>query len=272
MKTLFASLSFIAASVLALGAFKMSGKGENRPIVQSAFDGSYYIRSTPNEDYGNSGKTEVFRVTKDGDELIDEYPIYMRGELFLGWSPIVGGWAVVHLEPLRITSNNDYHKIGKVSRLAFYIKGKELKIYTQEDLTNLGLNKHTGRLSASRNFTVQGIKQIPRTNHYVFQVTKMNAERKEEILSFDITTGERYKAKADVGTARLSEAQVLKIAEPLMKKKFQESYHASKPYHAELNNGIWSVRGTLPPLKAGGTPEAKIRDIDGAVVKVFHTQ
>jgi len=72
--------------------------------------------------------------------------------------------------------------------------------------------------------------------------------------------------------ARLSEAAVLEIAEPAMAKRFPESYLEHKPYHAELKNGIWTVTGTLPPGVVGGTPEATVRDSDGKVIEVFHTQ
>jgi hypothetical protein len=56
----------------------MSCRGENRPTVQSAFDGTYYVRSVPSTDYGTEGKTQVFKVRSNGDELVDEYPVYMR--------------------------------------------------------------------------------------------------------------------------------------------------------------------------------------------------
>jgi len=72
--------------------------------------------------------------------------------------------------------------------------------------------------------------------------------------------------------ARLSEATVLMVAEPAMAKRFPKSYLECKPYHAELKNGIWIVRGTLPPDVVGGTPEATVRDSDGKVIEVFHTQ
>lgn len=72
--------------------------------------------------------------------------------------------------------------------------------------------------------------------------------------------------------ARLSETDVLKIAEPAMAKRFPESYPKHKPYHAELKDGIWTIRGTLPPDVVGGTPEATVRDSDGKLVEVFHTQ
>jgi hypothetical protein len=138
MRTL-VPLIIAIGSILLMTGFKMGGHGENQPTVQSAPSGYAYVRSIPKNDYGNEGKTQVFRVRKNGDELLDEYPAYMRGELYLGASPITGKCCLVHLEPERITSNNDFKKLGKISRLAFYMGGKELVAYSGEDLDKMGL-------------------------------------------------------------------------------------------------------------------------------------
>jgi hypothetical protein len=72
---------------------------------------------------------------------------------------------------------------------------------------------------------------------------------------------------------RLTEAQVLAIAEGALKEKMPPEYADKyKPYRAELRDGIWNVFGTLPGGGAGGTPEARVRDSDGEVLKVFHSQ
>lgn len=173
----------------------MAGKGENKPTVQSAFNGHYYVRSIPSDEYGTAGKTQVFQVTSDVDKLLDEYPVYMRGELYLGWSPITGKWCLVHLEPERITSSSDFKKRGKVSRLAFYMGGKELCTYSGAALDKLGLNdKAQPRIDGqSRQFTVHGIMQIPRTNHYVFSIKKPSETGAgTDTISLDITTGKIF--------------------------------------------------------------------------------
>ena len=72
---------------------------------------------------------------------------------------------------------------------------------------------------------------------------------------------------------RLTEAQVLPIAERALKAKMPPEYvDKYKPYRAELRDGIWNVFGTLPGGGVGGTPEAKVRDRDGEVLEVFHSQ
>ena len=174
-----------------LMAFSIAGKGENFPVVHSFVDGRYYLRSTPTEDYGTAGKTELYRVTKDGDELVDRYDVYMRGQLFLGWLPDLGKWAIVQLEPRRIVSNDERQKIGDVARLVFYLAGAKVREYPQEDLADMGLVKQSGRLMEVGSFTVQGIEQVPRTNRYLFAVKKKSEIPEPVVMAFDIATGER---------------------------------------------------------------------------------
>jgi hypothetical protein len=188
-------LTIAGACVVLTMGFKVSGRGENRPIVQSAFGGTYYVRSVPSSDYGTEGKTQVFRVRRNGDELVDEYPVYMRGELYLGWDPIGGKWCLVHLEPERIRSDNDFEKVGKVSRLTFYMGGKEIMAYTGKDLEELGLKQRVQTLVYRQRgqFMVHGIQQVPGTNHYVFVIEKTTENgNATETISLDITTGKKF--------------------------------------------------------------------------------
>jgi predicted small secreted protein len=207
MKTIVILLCVMVVCLLTTG-FTMSGAGENYPTVQSAFDGGYYVRSIPTKDYGIEGKTQVFRVKRDGDELLDEYPLYMRGELYLGWSPTAGKYCLVHVEPERITSVDDFSKLGKVSRLAFYMGGNELFAYTDHDLEKMGLQQHVQTLANPQpgQFVIRGIQQIPSTNQYVFEIQKTTKTGQDtEKLLLDITTGKIFHAdsqeKAEQGAA-----------------------------------------------------------------------
>ena len=153
------------------------------------------MRSVPSSDYGTDGKTQVFKVRSNGDELVDEYPVYMRGELYLGWDPIAGKWCLVHLEPERITSNNDFEKIGRVSRLAFYMGGKEIMAYTGKELEEMGLKQKVQTLVYRQRgqFMVNGIQQVPGTNHYVFVIEKTTEKGNGiDTISLDITTGKTF--------------------------------------------------------------------------------
>jgi hypothetical protein len=194
MKTL-SSLLVAIGSLLLMTGFKISGHGENQPTVQSGFGGAIYVRSVPTSDYGDEGKTQLFRVRKNGDELLDEYALYMRGELYIGWSPITGKYCLVHLEPTRITSNNDLAKLGKISRLAFYVGGKELVVYTGEDLERMGVKTKVQTLVYRQpgQFMIHGIQQLPLTNHYVFVIEKTaDKVSGNETIRFDITSGKPF--------------------------------------------------------------------------------
>ena len=73
-------------------------------------------------------------------------------------------------------------------------------------------------------------------------------------------------------TIGLTNATAIEIATPAMSKKFPDSFDDCKPYRAQLSDGVWHVYGTLPDGVAGGTPEARVRDTDGVVIEVFHSQ
>ena len=169
-------------------------EGENYPTVQSALDGTYYVRSIPSEDFGDKGHTQVFKVTRDTDQIMDEYPVYMRGQLFLGRSPIAGKWCLVHLEPKRVQSDIDYLNIGKISRLTFYMGGEQVFSYTTEDLLKFGLRNHVSGLQNHNlgEFMVHGIEQIPLSNYYVLTIEKTTLQGKTEKILFDITTGKIF--------------------------------------------------------------------------------
>jgi len=71
---------------------------------------------------------------------------------------------------------------------------------------------------------------------------------------------------------RMNEAEVIVIAEAEMLRHFTDTFQTYRPYHAKYDNGVWHVTGMLPPGVVGGTPEVEIRDHDGKVIRVYHTQ
>lgn len=79
-------------------------------------------------------------------------------------------------------------------------------------------------------------------------------------------------ARNDVQRARLTGRQAIDIASAAMSDEFPESFKKHQPYRARFTNAVWHVYGTIPGGGPGGTPEALIRDADGVVVTVFHTQ
>jgi hypothetical protein len=99
---------------------------------------------------------------------------------------------LAHLEPERITNNNDFRKVGKISRLVFYMGGKSLKSYTGKDLEKMGLNRKVQSLVHRQpgQFMVRGIIQVPRTNQYVLKIEKPSKTGGgTEAILIDIITG-----------------------------------------------------------------------------------
>jgi hypothetical protein len=47
---------------------------------------------------------------------------------------------------------------------------------------------------------------------------------------------------------------------------------SQKPYQAVLNNGQWTITGSLPKGWVGGVATAVISRKDGRVIKIYHTK
>ncbi len=72
----------------------------------------------------------------------------------------------------------------------------------------------------------------------------------------------------------------VKIAEAVLVPVYgQEKIESERPFHATLENGVWTVSGTLrcPDGKGGtttdcvgGTAEVKISKADGRILKMIH--
>ena len=50
----------------------------------------------------------------------------------------------------------------------------------------------------------------------------------------------------------------------------KEEIQGQRPFRATLRNGVWTVRGSLPPGWVGGVAEAEIAQSDARVFKVTH--
>jgi hypothetical protein len=72
----------------------------------------------------------------------------------------------------------------------------------------------------------------------------------------------------------MTEAEVLRIAEPAMEAEFPDSFAQCRPYRAKFGfvDRVWHVRGTLSPPSFGGTPNAEVNDADRRVRRMYHTQ
>ncbi len=154
----------------------------NRAYVQTIEYGYFYARCMPDGNEGDKGRTEIFRVHKDGDELIDIYDWYNQGRLCLGWSPIMGKVAVMRLR------QEEHKEFDKQIELSFYLGGKFLKSYTTSDLIKHGAHvpkvqrKDSGPHAVYKSI---GCKQVPGTNDYYFAIELKNGIT----LKFNILNG-----------------------------------------------------------------------------------
>lgn len=187
----------IAWAAVAMAFSPSADSGKNLPVVHSFDGGRHFVRSIPTEDYNSSGKTEIYRVTSDGDELIEEYAVYMYGDLFFSWCPDQLTWGIVQLEPVRVIDPNDADKLGDISRLAFYLGGKKTREYSHEELAEMRLRKSTGHLKGGRgDFVVQGItKYYQSPNGYFSVKTRSEDANSEVVVAFDACTGELLDAE-----------------------------------------------------------------------------
>lgn len=164
-------------------AFAVSEPG-NYPYVQSGPGGVFYARCIPNEATGSAGFTDIYRVQKERDELVDHYDWYCKRSVVLGWSPIAGKVGVMAIGKDEPTSPE------KQVELSFYLGSKFLKSWTTAELKRLGAEVSPNPYGAKRAvFQVVGCEQIPNTNEYVF-ILQFGKDKK---VSFDILTGDQYR-------------------------------------------------------------------------------
>src|SRR5262245_17621253 len=127
-------LRFLLVVTLLVGArdvfaFKEAG---NRPYVQSGPSGVFYARCIPETNKGPAGVTEVYRVRKEGDQLVDRYDWYTKHGVILGWSPIAGKVALLAIRKDEPTAAD------KQVEISIYLGGKLLKSWTTAEFQALG--------------------------------------------------------------------------------------------------------------------------------------
>ena len=68
------------------------------------------------------------------------------------------------------------------------------------------------------------------------------------------------------------EATAVRIAEAVWLAFYGKEIYNSRPFRAELAQGVWIVSGSLPEGWQGGVPIARINRDDGRILQVIHTQ
>ena len=74
------------------------------------------------------------------------------------------------------------------------------------------------------------------------------------------------------GLAVPDQASAMQIAKAVYLSKFGEAMDAEHPLAAEFKDGIWIVSVQLPEGVAGRGPRVEVRQKDGCVLKMDHTQ
>jgi hypothetical protein len=89
------------------------------------------------------------------------------------------------------------------------------------------------------------------------------------IAATRVTSEETKAAVSYVPNAEAAIEIALKVWIPIYGEKLIAS---EKPYQANLHNGVWTVKGSLPQGRIGGTAHVEISEADGKVVKYWHEQ
>jgi hypothetical protein len=178
-------LRFLLVTALILSApeaFAFQDAG-NRPYVQSGPSGIFYARCIPETNNGPAGVTEVYRVSKEGDHLVDRYEWFTKHGVVLGWSPIAGKVALLAIR------KDEPVAPDKQVEISICLGGKLLKSWTTAEFQSLGAKVERSHYGGERAvFTVAGCEQIPGTNEYIFVVSFGDKK-----VSLDVLTGNEYR-------------------------------------------------------------------------------
>ena len=175
------SLFFCAITIVLFSYSAKAKRAGNSPYVQATYDGGFfYARCIPAEKEGSAGKTEILRVRKDGDEVIDRYEWYNGGRIRLGWTS-VGKIAVMRLR------QEEYKEFDEQIELSFYLGGKFLKSYSTSDLIKLGADTKLKKTDFGPRATYIpiGFRQVPKTKDCYFEIDLENGT----VLKFNALNG-----------------------------------------------------------------------------------
>jgi hypothetical protein len=98
--------------------------------------------------------------------------------------------------------------------------------------------------------------------HAAEQVDKQELKESESVAGYQPANG----VVPDPTTAV---AIAIAVWEPIYGKK---NVAEEAPYRATLKDGRWTVTGTLPKGRVGGTATAVIDKMNGRIITIFHTK
>lgn len=257
----------VFALFLSLGTTAMADEEmPAEPVVRSSEYGQTYVRSVPDEPDGQKGKTRVFSVGRDSDELLCEYDWY-AAEIYIGGP---GGETLVRFGPWHRghQPQEDHLAIG------IYRGSKTIREYSTLDMQKLG-SGYSPSVSHYVVFQRRIGFRWTGGNSYVYEVEGVSGK----VFAFDIDTGAveekaaaqsaggGAKAKVRVPDEETAVAIAVAVWSPIYGK---EQIEKEKPYQAALKDGIWHVSGSLPEGWKGGVAEAEIAQEDGRILSISH--
>ncbi|MCA9398606.1 MAG: hypothetical protein KC618_02570 [Candidatus Omnitrophica bacterium] len=155
-------------------------EASNRTYVKSSEYGQFYVKSVPAESYGLAGKTRVYWVKDEQDQLLFTYDWYSPELYIYGFAPgspvyVVkfGPWHRGHL-----ANHNDL-------AIAFYKNDQLLKEYSTLDIVKDDKNVSTSVSHYTMFKKRMGFRR-PWGNQIIFDVQTLD----DKILSFNTETGE----------------------------------------------------------------------------------
>ncbi|MBN1151124.1 hypothetical protein JXA84_07915 [candidate division WOR-3 bacterium] len=175
-KLFFTVMTFIFLSCSAFADEEMS----NRPVVRASQYGLTYAKSIPDAAYGDMGKTFIYSVGWENDEIICEYNWYAY-EIYLGGP---GETTIVRFGPWHRGNEpkEDHLAIG------FYRDQEVLREYSTVEIKNLG----SGISVSVSHYEIFGEKpgfSYAGDDDYVFEVKGVSGK----LFSFDISSGDLLK-------------------------------------------------------------------------------
>ncbi len=149
----------------------------NRPVVRASEYGTTYVKSVPQDYYGQEGTTRHYFVEAEEDVLLAEYDWY-SGEVYIGGS---GETTIVRFGPWHRGREpmEDHLAIG------IYRNGATVAEYSTLDMLKMGSGisesvSHYEVLRERRGFRWMG------SNSFVFEVAGVSGK----VFSFDLETGD----------------------------------------------------------------------------------
>lgn len=176
---------FVVFSVLAGHVFADS-EAPKTPYARASKDGGVYAKCFPDDSSGEQGKTEVYRMGKEGEELLCSFD-WFPGDIYLvdNFRNFGDFYAVVRIGHWSRGNEPNDQDLA----IAFYRGCKEVRRYSTADIVRLGFVDPGNVKKSVSHYTVfqkiEGFKFLD-FDKYEFDVVTEEGRR----LSFDVTTGE----------------------------------------------------------------------------------